>query len=58
MNTARNVVSGAKDDFEGQDRATGKLKWTGTRINLVFGSKLNYPVAFYTLDKVYPLPST
>ncbi len=24
--------------FEGRDRATGKLKWTGTRVDLVFGS--------------------
>ena len=27
-----------KDVFEGSDRATGKLKWTGTRVDLVFGS--------------------
>ena len=24
--------------FEGRDRATGALKWTGTRIDLIFGS--------------------
>jgi catalase-peroxidase len=24
--------------YEGRDRATGELKWTGTRIDLVFGS--------------------
>ena len=24
--------------FEGRDRATGRLKWTGTRVDLVFGS--------------------
>ena len=28
----------AKDVFEGRDRATGELKWTGTRVDLVFGS--------------------
>jgi catalase-peroxidase len=29
----------ADDDvFEGHDRATGALKWTGTRIDLIFGS--------------------
>ena len=28
----------AEDVFEGRDRATGELKWTGTRIDLVFGS--------------------
>jgi len=27
-----------KDVFEGRDRATGKLKWTGTRVDLIFGS--------------------
>jgi catalase-peroxidase len=24
--------------FEGRDRATGDLKWTGTRVDLIFGS--------------------
>ena len=24
--------------FEGRDRATGELKWTGTRVDLIFGS--------------------
>ena len=27
-----------KDIFEGFDRTTGKLKWTGTRVDLIFGS--------------------
>jgi catalase-peroxidase len=27
-----------KGVYEGRDRATGKLKWTGTRVDLVFGS--------------------
>ncbi|WDP89913.1 MAG: catalase/peroxidase HPI [Desulfobacter sp.] len=27
-----------EDIFEGRDRATGELKWTGTRVDLVFGS--------------------
>ncbi len=31
-------VSEAADVFEGRDRATGKAKWTATRIDLVFGS--------------------
>jgi catalase-peroxidase len=26
------------DSFEGRDRKTGELKWTGTRVDLVFGS--------------------
>jgi catalase-peroxidase len=28
----------AGDAYEGRDRKTGKLKWTGTRVDLVFGS--------------------
>jgi catalase-peroxidase len=28
----------AADTFEGRDRKTGELKWTGTRVDLVFGS--------------------
>jgi catalase-peroxidase len=31
-------VSDAKDVFEGHCRKTGALKWTGTRVDLVFGS--------------------
>ncbi len=38
MSTEWKAASGAEDVFEGRDRATGKLKWTGTRIDLVFGS--------------------
>jgi catalase-peroxidase len=29
---------GRKDAFEGRDRKTGELKWTGTRVDLIFGS--------------------
>ncbi len=36
MSTSWEPVSG--DTFEGRDRATGELKWTGTRVDLVFGS--------------------
>jgi catalase-peroxidase len=38
MNTTWQASSASKDLFEGHDRATGKLKWTGTRADLVFGS--------------------
>ncbi len=38
MGTAWKPVSGDEDVFEGRDRATGELKWTGTRVDLVFGS--------------------
>ncbi len=30
--------SSSKDVFEGRDRGTGELKWTGTRVDLIFGS--------------------
>ena len=38
MNTAWKATSEEKDIYEGRDRATGKVKWTGTRADLVFGS--------------------
>ena len=38
MSTAWNPSSGSDDLFEGRDRGTGELKWTGTRVDLVFGS--------------------
>ena len=38
MSTTWSAVSDAEDVFEGRDRATGELKWTGTRVDLIFGS--------------------
>jgi catalase-peroxidase len=38
MRTTWNATSEDKDVFEGRDRATGELKWTGTRVDLIFGS--------------------
>ena len=38
MNTIWKSVSEAEDVFEGRDRATGEVKWTGTRVDLIFGS--------------------
>ena len=38
MGTEWKAVSDAKDVFGGHDRKTGKLKWTGTRVDLIFGS--------------------
>jgi catalase-peroxidase len=38
MRTTWNASSDDNDVFEGRDRATGKLKWTGTRVDLIFGS--------------------
>jgi catalase-peroxidase len=38
MGTSWKPVSVAEDVFEGRDRASGQLKWHGTRVDLVFGS--------------------
>ncbi len=38
MSTEWKAVSDAKDIFEGRDRQTGEVKWTGTRVDLIFGS--------------------
>ncbi len=38
MSTEWKPVSDTQDVFEGRDRATGELKWTGTRVDLIFGS--------------------
>ncbi len=38
MNTVWKPTSESRDLFEGHDRATGSLKWTATRVDLIFGS--------------------
>jgi catalase-peroxidase len=38
MNTKWQAASASEDVFEGRDSATGEVKWTGTRVDLVFGS--------------------
>jgi catalase-peroxidase len=38
MGTRWQATSEAEDTFEGRDRGTGELKWTGSRFDLVFGS--------------------
>ncbi len=38
LNTQWQPVSGEAELFEGRDRKTGELKWTGSRVDLVFGS--------------------
>ena len=38
LNTTWKAASNAQDVFEGRDRKTGELKWTGTRVDLIFGS--------------------
>jgi catalase-peroxidase len=38
MSTAWSAVSKDEDLFEGRERSSGKLRWTATRVDLVFGS--------------------
>jgi catalase-peroxidase len=38
MNTAWTASADEEGAYEGRDRSTGELKWTGTRADLVFGS--------------------
>ena len=38
MGTAWTATPEDQDLFEGRDRQSGQLKWTGTRVDLIFGS--------------------
>ncbi|MHB0985012.1 MAG: catalase/peroxidase HPI [Sulfuricella sp.] len=38
MSTSWKPVADAEDVFEGCDRKTGEVRWTGTRVDLIFGS--------------------
>jgi catalase-peroxidase len=38
LNTSWHAVNDAATEFEGRDRVTGKPRWTGTRVDLIFGS--------------------
>ncbi|MDY8135367.1 catalase/peroxidase HPI [Aquimarina sp. 2201CG5-10] len=38
LGTTWKATSDTQDVFEGRDRKTGELKWTGTRVDLIFGS--------------------
>jgi catalase-peroxidase len=38
LNTTWKATSSASDNFEGHDRISGELKWTGSRVDLIFGS--------------------
>ncbi|WP_255702514.1 catalase/peroxidase HPI [Fulvivirga ulvae] len=38
MGTTWRGTSDAQHEFEGRDRKTGEVKWTGTRVDLIFGS--------------------
>src|SRR5262249_35879644 len=49
MGTTWKSVSAANDVFEGRDRKTDELRWTGTRVDLIFGSNAQ----LRTLAEVY-----
>jgi catalase-peroxidase len=38
LGTTWKAASNSQDVFEGRDRKTGEVKWTGTRVDLIFGS--------------------
>jgi catalase-peroxidase len=38
MGTTWKATSDTEEEFEGRDRTTGELRWTATRVDLVFGS--------------------
>jgi catalase-peroxidase len=38
FSTTWKASEASKNVFEGRDRVTGELKWTGTRVDLIFGS--------------------
>jgi catalase-peroxidase len=38
MSTVWKAISDSKEVFEGRDRKTNEIKWTGTRVDLIFGS--------------------
>ena len=38
LGTTWNATSDSQNVFEGRDRKTGAVKWTGTRVDLIFGS--------------------
>jgi catalase-peroxidase len=38
MGMTWSATSDAKEFFEGRDRSTGAVRWTGTRVDLIFGS--------------------
>ncbi|HUI41452.1 MAG TPA: catalase/peroxidase HPI [Terriglobia bacterium] len=52
MHTEWQASSTSEGVYEGRDRATGEMKWTGTRVDLVFGSnaQLRAIAEFYACD--------
>ncbi len=56
MNTAWRASSASEHVFEGRDRGTGELRWTGTAVDLVFGSnsQLRAVAEVYACDDAQP----
>ena len=56
MSTTWKSTSADEDDFEGRDRVTGEMKWTGTRVDLIFGSnsQLRALAEVYACDDAQP----
>jgi catalase-peroxidase len=56
IGTKWQATSEAEDTFEGRDRATGELRWTGSRFDLVFGSnsQLRALAEVYATDDSQP----
>ena len=56
MNTKWQKSSSSESMFEGRDLGTGELKWTGTRVDLVFGSnsQLRATAEVYACDDAQP----
>ncbi len=52
MHTVWQASSACEGVYEGRDRATAEVKWTGTRVDLVFGSnsQLRAIAEFYACD--------
>jgi catalase-peroxidase len=38
MRTTWKATSDSQTEFEGRDRSSNEVKWTGTRVDLIFGS--------------------
>ncbi|MBK7329997.1 MAG: catalase/peroxidase HPI [Dehalococcoidia bacterium] len=56
MGTTWQAASEAEETFEGRDRKTGEMKWTGSRVDLVFGSnsQLRALAEVYATDDAQP----
>ena len=57
MDTEWSASAASPDVFEGRDRGSGAVKWTGTRVDLVFGSnsELRALAEVYGCDDAEPV---